>query len=127
MAIPPSTTDVRMNGPQPQMLCQSRKPAPVIRKFDFPHPCSYLVTSTHPDDAQLRVYADCAFVDQIVSSLRSLSSSQTIPLPGCRDASTLPSTIRNGSCSRASAQSTYSSQWSVGVAERSLSRTSCIK
>jgi hypothetical protein len=64
---------------------------------------------------------------QIVSSLRILSSSHAIPLPIRWEVTTLPSTICNGSCNSASAQSTYSSQCAVGVAESNWALTSGIR
>src|SRR5712671_5284542 len=55
---------------------------------------------------------------QIVSSRFSLASSHEIPLPTLSEVRTIPSRIFSGSSIIASAQSTYSSQWAVGVAQR---------
>src|SRR5450631_2934076 len=54
---------------------------------------------------------------QIVSSRFSLASSHEIPLPTLSEVRTIPSRIFSGSSIIASAQSTYSSQWAVGVAQ----------
>ena len=55
---------------------------------------------------------------QMVSSRFSLASSHEIPLPILSEVRTILSRIFNGSSIIASAQSTYSSQWPVGVAQR---------
>jgi Pentapeptide repeats (8 copies) len=54
---------------------------------------------------------------QNASSRLSLSSSQAMPRPGRFGQITEPSAISRGSWRIASAQSTYSSQWAVGVTD----------